>query len=623
MSSLTTRSGQVYTGYNVRLDATAINGLPGLWFDGISSVLTNSGYFPGDQLYNGGTIFFVYRATTNATGYGGQQLFALSGPAGVHPSFFFNPVAQLANFCTAYLNFFNPTNGVSWNANQWAQNMAVGIGAKSQNTHVIAISAQVGKPLNAWMDGQMVVNTAMPEIGNYVCQQLFVQGVVTLGNDMAWPNPGSGWVSDLLFYTNVLTPQQIDRENRALMNLNNFPLPTIAVDGDSVPLGGLAAGLNSPANLLKTALPQANVVVPAMSGRSSTNVVNYTTNWVQSVCFRGPKQAWCWVGNQNDATLNWGSLVTNAITWCGIMHSNGFQCGLIGGWATTMTWPGGSLPVWAQVTGWLQTNALTYADAYIDLSRDQYLGGTNAWTSPAWIPDGMHGTNAAYQRVVNGYWIPAINNLWYGTWAMNSTSCPPPNITQPWTAVDTNAPGVQFVNNNGIWTPQQPASSVLGQLTSLDDYMSIDQQDPYDTGTTILPQINGNYYGVGKLAPAAGSWVFYFHPPRWPMFQWSGFTNQVLWVHVFATNSATVNWTASIRYFTNGLTAGPGSGSGGTSIGSGIYQCGAGTNDYWITVTNKFSFSTMTNVTSACFFWGVNSPSTNVWVIEGTHLHAQ
>jgi hypothetical protein len=179
------------------------------------------------------------------------------------------------------------------------------------------------------------------------------------------------------------------------------------------------------------------------------------------------------------------------------------------------------------------------------------------------------------------------------------------------------------VNNGGVWTPVQPASSVLSQLTSLDDYMSIDQSTPYDAATVLLPAVGSTYVGNGKPAPASGSWAFYFDPPRWPLFQWSGYTNQILAVHIWVTNAATVNWIAAVRYLTNGLTAGPGNGVQQRNIATGIFQCATGTNDYWIYATNNWPTATMTNVQAAQFFFGSSNPSTNAWVIQGTHLHAQ
>jgi hypothetical protein len=72
------------------------------------------------------------------------------------------------------------------------------------------------------------------------------------------------------------------------------------------------------------------------------------------------------------------------------------------------------------------------------------------------------------------------------------------------------------------------------------------------------------------------------------------------------------------------LTVGSGSGSQQKNFAAGVFQCPAGvTNDYWIAATNNWPLSMMTNVTMATFFLGGGSPSTNVWVIQGTHIHAQ
>jgi hypothetical protein len=79
-----------------------------------------------------------------------------------------------------------------------------------------------------------------------------------------------------------------------------------------------------------------------------------------------------------------------------------------------------------------------------------------------------------------------------------------------------------------------------------------------------------------------------------------------------------------VRYWTNGLASGSGSGVQQRNFAAGTFQCSAGvTNDYWVTATNNWPLTTMTNVTMATFFFGAGNPTTNVWVIEGTHIHAQ
>jgi hypothetical protein len=191
-------------------------------------------------------------------------------------------------------------------------------------------------------------------------------------------------------------------------------------------------------------------------------------------------------------------------------------------------------------------------------------------------------------------------------------------------------PGGHFVGDMSQGTNLNASALASGtvpiqQLPAgiMDDYMNIDQQGPYDVPTTLLPQANGLYVGYGKLEAPGSQAAEYWDPSSWPRFQWSGLTNQVLYYHIFVTNPATINWQANVRYFTNGLSAGMGSGGQGKVFGSGVFQCGVGTNDYWIVATNNWTPSTMTNVTFAEFFLSNLSPSSNCWSIEGTHLHAQ
>lgn len=601
------------------LYGSAVAKYPGVAFNGTYSTIMTNLSFPGDACYNAATIFFLFR--TPANNFNNGQGLSFCQPSMAHPSFGLIMFLPTAHYPTLGIYAFNPTNGSAWST-LYSDLPQYGQSLSSQNVHLFSMTLLAGGYCDIFVDGKLTANTLMSDIA-LVPPWPAIQGGTSLGYDWLWAGTPASQESvyGLLIYTNTFSPAQMDAENTALMQRAGMNQQiSINLDGDSVIFGGLANTLSTPLQLLQSNYPNCRLTCVAYPGRTSGNVLLNQTNWITTVSDPSTRIDICWLNLQNDGTTVWQQMATNMTLWC----SNDMAAGRVpipvSPWSNATTDNNG---VRTNFNNWMTTNWWNIAPAMIDLSRDQLLGYVGAYANTALIPDGMHGTNASYQRIIAGYFVPTINHLLNGSFVCTSTSCVPPTVTQPWTATDPNSPGVQFVNNGGVWAPVQPANSVLTQLNSLDDYMSIDQQDPYDVATTLLPQINGNYYGDGKLAPAAGGWVFYFNPPRWPLFEWSGFTNQVLWVHIFATNSATVNWIASVRYLTNGLTSGPGSGSGGATFGTGIFQCGAGTNDYWITVTNKFPPSTMTNVTAACFFWGVNSPSTNVWVIEGTHIHAQ
>ena len=217
----------------------------------------------------------------------------------------------------------------------------------------------------------------------------------------------------------------------------------------------------------------------------------------------------------------------------------------------------------------------------------------------------------------NGYWSPLGDANYDFAYRLQ-------NVASNFSTM----PGGHFVGDMSQGTNLNASALASGtvpiqQLPAgiMDDYMNVDQMNPYDTPATLLPAVNGTYIGVGKFSPVSIT-PFYFDATRWPAIQWSGLTNQVLMTHIWVTNAATISWTAYVRYFTNGFALG-GNGTQAKQFGGGVFQCPVGTNDYWLLATNNWPMATMTNVTFAEFYINNGGTSSNFWVIEGTHLHAQ
>ena len=156
--------------------------------------------------------------------------------------------------------------------------------------------------------------------------------------------------------------------------------------------------------------------------------------------------------------------------------------------------------------------------------------------------------------------------------------------------------------NAAALTGSVPASS----LPPIQAFLPIDYNGPYDPPTGLLPIVGTTYVGYGKQLGQAQSAGAYWTIQNWPQFQWSGLTNQLFSVHIWVPTNSTIAWMANVRYFTNGL-GGPGMGVQDKVFATGVTSCPIGTNDYWITATNNWPMSTMTNVQGALFYLGTQA----------------
>jgi hypothetical protein len=191
-------------------------------------------------------------------------------------------------------------------------------------------------------------------------------------------------------------------------------------------------------------------------------------------------------------------------------------------------------------------------------------------------------------------------------------------------SVSTESP---MPTGNGGGLTNLNASALNGTIPAANlpnpqSFLPIDYTGPYDTATTLLPEIGNTYVGYGKLLQQNSSTAVYWSILNWPQFQWSGFTNQLFAVHIWVPTNSTVAWVANVRYFTNGL-GGLGMGVQDKQFATGVTSCAIGTNDYWITATNNWPTSTMTNVQGVVFYLGTQATSSNCWLIQGSSVRAQ
>jgi len=494
------------------------------------------------------------------------------------------------------------TTSYAWTGGEAWYNLGIGgqvhggVQQRQFGTHV-AVLVFSGSTSNAWcsLDGKPTFDDRLQSPGLHLNSWALTTNLY-VGGDTVASSFFQGYISDFRVYNYAMPDNNRFQLEAFLCQQAGILQNVIIWDGDSKAQGlHTSAILTGPSQLLAVYFPNYLWNVTAESGRNSGNQLTNAYSWMPTVP-RGLAYDAQTIGCNDFFTLIGAAAVqaqmpitcSNILNYALCAQSNGIPLAL--GTVTSVYWETNGLPAYdwrSNLNAFIRS--ITNLAKVMDFAAVPSIGTNSASLNTAFFAaDGTHENSVGYTN-------------WF-------------NVALP---------VFQAMINGGGPSNYQSANSVLNQLTSLDDYMSIDQQDPYDISTTILPQINGSYYGVGKLL-SASSTAFYFAPPRWPLFQWSGFTNQVFCIHIFATNGATVFWTANVRYWTNGLASGSGSGVQQRNFAAGTFQCSAGvTNDYWVTATNNWPLTTMTNVTMATFFFGAGNPTTNVWVIEGTHIHAQ
>jgi hypothetical protein len=464
------------------------------------------------------------------------------------------------------------------------------------------VAFQVWNQTNAilWLNGKPGSSTYSWTPSLFAGQNWGITGGLTIGNyrTITGPYYFNGNISEILIYTNIIDVAQIQSINDYLTTKYHCRKSDVVLDGDSTTVGGgVANPMTSMAALISQGLGYGvNVESTAISGHSSYNQLTNFFLWASSL---HPEASGNIILDDVSGINDAGQAITpqqtesNYIAKAYFAHAFGWKyipCTLISSWTNDLS---GNRAI---INPWLISNWQLFADNLCRYDLITTLSTNGAYSNLVYfISDQTHPTDAADQLLAPVA-ISAINSVLLGTNFNGS------------------------FNGNGFGLTNIPLTAVN---TLLDDYDNIDINNVYDSQTVILPQLNGFYFGMGKVM-SAGNVAFYFAPPRWPVIQFSGLTNQVFYLHIFATNGATVNWTASVRYWTNGLTAGSGFGVQQKIFAAGVFQCTAGTtNDYWIIATNSFPMNVMTNVQLAMFYYATPSPSTNVWAIQGSHIHPQ
>jgi len=593
------------------LDSAGLNGKPALrrlynTFAGVSPcdfVCTNLFANNPELGSNGAVIMVVYRADPNyleQRGFGGILLNdGIPGTtSGGNISLTYDKVeGSLATDGSTSMEFNNI--GTLSRAPE----------ALDGQTHVILFSydGPTGY-MDAWYDGMKNYKPSIFSFAAYATNNWGCSNSLIVGSYSGAQEPFIGDIGCVGIFSNVWTDAQLaDLAKRATLEYNIQPPSAVYLVGASIMQGTYAWD-----NGGYTGYGFQKMLARAFTGM---NAYQFAAGGRTTLCELTNEQTWL-------ATADTLSRQKYAIIGSDMVLNDVYESQGVGSYANmNQAQTAVQIPLSESNVVMICSNMVSHHIVPILSTMPSWSGETNlsknlynAWVSNNWSAYAAGLFSWPSAMTVDGSWNSAyfIDGIhpYYSGYALASN-----NIVSALSQV------LLVSQTPGVLVSVQPANSVLNQLTSLDDYMSIDQQSPYDVATTLLPAINGSYYGYGKL-DLPGNTGFYFDPPRWPMFQWSGFTNQVIYEHIFVTNAATVSWTAYVRYFTNGFTL-AGNGAQNKQFAAGVLQCPVGTNDYWIIATNNWPVSTMTNVTFAEFLIYNGSPSSNFWAIEGTRIHAQ
>ena len=432
-------AGNDLHGHGATMDRQTSSGHASVFFNN-AGILTNTPVVIS-PLTNTWTVFLVFRVHKTPA-Y--EQAFPLTFGTVFPPSFRLVSYAGLNNY--NYPVWYGQISGLAqFDDFFWSPQ-------SPDKTYVYAATYNTNGFFD-WFDGMQMFNSI--NLGTSVPNGIGLSNSMTIGSDFGMLCPWTGYISEVGLLSNSPPFDQIDKVNVALMQKYGLiKSATINISGDSLPTGGLATTNNTPADIIGRLIPSANVTMTCYPGSTSVRDQQRASNWVGTASSAANRVDWQWIDLVN-GNETWQTLATNVLIRAAMDHANG--------WKFVMTIPPSSLTAdstdnsrsnfWVWATN--NYNFTNFADQCVPFHIDPLVGNYFAYLNLSNYPaDGIHWTNAPYQRCIPGYVVPALNNVLFGTWTCTQTSTPPLWPWQPWTATDPNAPGKLFVNSNGVWFPK-------------------------------------------------------------------------------------------------------------------------------------------------------------------------
>lgn len=455
------RNGNALVG-NCWYSASGVSGLPSTYWDGSgNNILTNGsilGGLSGPQVCtNAATIFVVFRVPAS-----------LRQPAPASPSIVFDGMLTNGSwnaFFAANYNFngsfneppffqstYSGTPGVNGQdeANfHWTDDTRVFCVCWSNNVFQTFWDGAVFQnyPSGPTYGGTGAWNTPFGFMGTLSVGQLF---------NHFWPF--AGYISEFLIYTNCLPDQTIAQINTYFLRKYNLYRNSIDLFMDSMG-SGFATINDGFGDLVSSNFQNWSIRVQAVPGANSSGILsNIVTDAHMNISGDGKTIGVIWCNLNNDGTpptnqygADLGTITNNLITAARILTTNGVIPVLVNPPSNPWTDTNGERFAFQN---WC-TNCASQAGyaAIIDFSRSTHFGQYTQYINTLYYPvtGQPHWTNVTYTEANQSFVQPVLGSLINYAFFVNSTTAPPPTASQPWTAIDSRAPGAIFVNNNGTW----------------------------------------------------------------------------------------------------------------------------------------------------------------------------
>lgn len=513
--SIVATNGQLYTGGWVGLNgnvlagnawyaSSAMAGNPATYWDGTGGDILTNGTLLGGltgpyPMTNAGTVFILFREPQN----------------------FYVP-ATSGNFCVMDVESNYTTLSAQFLANvsQPNNNKDESPSLNSyyggvESSHVDQDSLAPGDDIRlycftwssnnfqTYWDGKLQQNCPNWGFPSESTGPVGFGGILSIGSlyDHAWPF--QGYISDVIIFTNALTPLQIDRVSTKLLAPDNRVRNTVLAFTDSVGAGGVSSYPNW-LPMLATNMPGWSFDYCSMPGANTlqmlTNVVAFCKNYAPfgggtPTSTKTVALLWTSYFNPGDTI----STVTNDLI---AMSTNLQAAGIL----TVLVDPpsNGNLDKYnggadrIALNSFCTNNWQQWFNGLLNLANIAAIGASNASTNTFYFPVGgyvggqpVHPTNSLFALIapVSTAVIQSVAN---GNFFVASTNSPPPTANQPWYAEVSTAPGTLFINNNGSWLPQNPTNWGAGTQIFVGGYPYINT-----TGSS------GTSVGIGNGANAA------------------------------------------------------------------------------------------------------------------------
>lgn len=404
------RNGNTLMG-NATYVTMAIHGHPGVFFDGSgNNILTNSALI-GQNMTNAGTVFVVFRVPRSVPTPGNYStVLSAQTTSGVDDAFL---IANWSN--SSYQDYWPGLFSEDFGGNLLTLHHATTY-HNGDDVRVYCVTWSKNYLADFW-DGNLDNYYPSGGYSGPTTPQTPAgfSGVLSIGQLTTRQWPLNGYVGDLLIFTNQLSFASINQVNSYFSTKYKLQRNTILLIGDSMIAGGVSSWGGNWSDILATNFPQwtvENVGLPGCTTpRIMTNVLVSAGN-----AFPGNnKVAVLWNDLVNDGASQIANITNDQMTMGLTLRSNGWRVLLVNppsAQNSDVPLVNGQ-PFRSVYQNWATNCYGQYFDGIVDLSKDIYVGYSNAWTNTFYYSagDGTHWTNPAFAETAVNWLIPALNQV--------------------------------------------------------------------------------------------------------------------------------------------------------------------------------------------------------------------